>query len=249
MFNFRRIRMSLLSSIAKVAVPIALTIATGGAAGPAAMQMIAKQIATELAKQLIQVIGEKLNLPQPFIDLAKNALSASQGNAGGVGQSVGQYAQAGGLQLTEMDMAQYARDLQGSISGMAGDAIKQMASEGFESAFGEIFGNDNDAGDIQKQLSESVLKKARDGGGDEEFQAAMKGGSRLLKLAMIMGRLLDSKMDKMIETGEKMDKAKKQGSLSAQMQALGQELSMISNALSSTIKSIGEANTTLARKG
>jgi hypothetical protein len=33
------------------------------------------------------------------------------------------------------------------------------------------------------------------------------------------------------------------------MQALSQEMSMISNALNNTIKSIGESNTTLARKG
>jgi hypothetical protein len=41
----------------------------------------------------------------------------------------------------------------------------------------------------------------------------------------------------------------KQDSLSAEMQALSQEMSMISNALNNTIKSIGESNTTLARKG
>jgi ABC-type branched-subunit amino acid transport system ATPase component len=40
----------------------------------------------------------------------------------------------------------------------------------------------------------------------------------------------------------------KQDSLSAEMQALSQEMSMISNALNNMIKLIGEANTTLARK-
>lgn len=119
--------------------------------------------------------------------------------------------------------------------------------------FGRLFGSSareigqaqRQANDVVEKMVESILKRVRDGGSEGE---GGPGESRLMKLARAMGKLLDSKMDKMIEVGAKMDKAQKQGELSAQMQALGQELSMISNALNNTIKSIGESNTTLARK-
>jgi hypothetical protein len=152
-----------------------------------------------------------------------------------------------GLPPAVINMAQQA------FSAASGQPFNPLGVAGAVQQFGQMMGASpreigdaqRGANDVVKQLVDSVLKQARDGGSEESSSA---GESRLVKLAKAMGKLLDSKMDKIIETGKKMDGAEKQGSLSAEMQALSQEMSMISNALNNMIKSIGEANTTLARK-
>ena len=125
-----------------------------------------------------------------------------------------------------------------------GQAVQQLG-QAMGASPAEIGDAQRSANDVMKQLVDSVLKQARNSGGED---GPSSGESRLVKLAKALGKLLDKKMDKIIEVGEKMDGAKKQGSLSAEMQALSQEMSMISNALNNMVKSIGEANTTLARK-
>jgi hypothetical protein len=106
-----------------------------------------------------------------------------------------------------------------------------------------------------------------------------KGQSLLMRIAIALGKLLDQKMTEMADLTEQIgsqgtqnanqlrtygkitekntarfeaDKTEGQsklGELTGRLQGLGQEVSMLSNALANTIKSIGEANTTLARKG
>jgi hypothetical protein len=152
-------------------------------------------------------------------------------------QVIQQVGQQLGLPPAAINIAQQA------FSAASGQPFNALGVAGAVQQFGQMMGaNPREIGDA---LVDSVLKQARDGGSSEGSSA---GESRLVKLAKALGKLLDSKMDKIIETGKKMDGAEKQGSLSAEMQALSQEMSMISNALNNMIKSIGEANTTLARK-
>ncbi len=72
-----------------------------------------------------------------------------------------------------------------------------------------------------------------------------------MALALALGSVLDTKLDKMsslansIQGAEGEDISKKM----AQLNVLGQEFSIISNALNTTIKAVGEAASTLARKG
>lgn len=164
-------------------------------------------------------------------------------------QVIQQVGQQLGLPPAILNMAQQA------FSAASGQPFNPLGVAGAVEQFGqminaspaEIGDAQRGANDVVKQMVDSILKRARDGGADEDGASGPQ--SRLMKLAKAMGKLLDKKMDQMIAVGDKMDKADKQGSLSAQMQALGQELGMISNALNNTIKSIGESNTTLARKG
>jgi hypothetical protein len=197
--------------VASLVSQIALAAATGGTS--LALQTALKAVVSSIATQVIQQLGEKLGLPQPIIDMAKNAFAAATGQNPGdiksLAESIGQLGAATGGSPAEVGQA------------------------------------NREANDIVDKMVESILKKVASGS-DEEGSSA--GESRLVKLAKALGKLIDSKMDKMIEIGGKMDTAKKQGSLSAELQAVGQELSMISNALNNAIKSIGEANTTLARK-
>jgi hypothetical protein len=87
-----------------------------------------------------------------------------------------------------------------------------------------------------------------------------------MRIAQALGEMMDNKMNAMASKGEELgslgknDSMKKDGSFNAEgqsqygkvsgeMQALGQELSILSQALSNTLKSIGEGSSTLARKG
>jgi hypothetical protein len=160
-----------------------------------------------------------------------------------VGQKLGlpQFA----IDAAKSAFSQAAGIPQGFVDSVSGGV--QRLGEAMGASPFEIGQAAREANTIVDKLVEGILKKIRDGGQDEDGSSSA-GQSRLVKLAKALGKLLDKKMDRMIEIGEKMDKAQKQGSLSAEMQAVGQELSMISNALNNAIKSIGESNTTLARK-
>jgi hypothetical protein len=138
-------------------------------------------------------------------------------------QVIQQVGQRLGLPPAVISMAQQA------FSAASGQPFNPQSVAGAVQQFGDMMGaSPAEIGDAQrganevvKQLVDSVLKQARDGGGEEGSSA---GESRLVKLAKAMGKLLDKKMDKIIEVGEKMDGAKKQGSLSAEMQALSQAM-------------------------
>ncbi|MGH1423060.1 MAG: hypothetical protein ACRBEQ_14705, partial [Hyphomonas sp.] len=95
-------------------------------------------------------------------------------------------------------------------------------------------------------------------------------GSLLMRIATALGQLMDEKMESLANKADQLGRlgsdkslistskgnkggfnAKGQaqfGQLSAQVQALGQEVSYLSQALATTIKSVGEAATTVARK-
>ncbi|KHL25229.1 hypothetical protein PK98_00175 [Croceibacterium mercuriale] len=157
-----------------------------------------------------------------------------------------------GLPQSVIDVAHSA--FSGSFGGGAlaggtiGQAVQSLAQQ-FNLPATDAGNLERNANDAARQMTDSVLQNIRENGSGDDYAAAVKGKSRLVALAMAMGAVMDDKMDRMIELGEKLDGAKKTGSLSAEMQGLGQEMNMVSNALASTIKSIGESATTLARKG
>jgi hypothetical protein len=91
-----------------------------------------------------------------------------------------------------------------------------------------------------------------------QLKDVMKGkGSLLMKLAILLGTIADQKMQDMATKADQIGKfgevkGKNQGQytkLTSEMQALGQEMNIVSQAASNVIKSIGEAASTLARKG
>jgi len=171
-----------------------------------------------------QQVGQALGLPQSVIDLSIGAFAAATGNTGGTFQSIGESA-AGLAQAT------------GGGAFEAGGIERQM-------------------NDIVQDLVDKTLEKARTGGRDEEGNAipgGLNGKSFMLRLALALGSVLDAKMERMAEIGEKIDaesqkKKPKMGSLSAEMTAVGKELDFVSQALNNALKSIGESASTLARK-
>ena len=223
--------MSFLSGILKSVInPATLFQLAMGPAGWASLAI--KTIGMAIAQQVIQQIGQKLGLPQSVIDMAQTAFSAASGQPGAgvqsISQSVAGFAAQAGLSALE----------QGRLERSANDSVDRMVS-----AFGK-----------SKAQTEA----------EEET-----GGSWLVAMARALGKVMDAKAQQIKDKSDSISKLAgqdvtkdKNGSLSADsqknqnklssettlLQAYPQEMSMISNAAVNSIKTVGEAQSTIARK-
>lgn len=227
--------MSFLSNVMRAVVNPA-TIAQL-AMGPAGWASLATRvIASAVGQQVIQQLGQKLGLPQGIINLAQNAFTAATGTQG------------------------FPNTISGAVSYLSG----QMNLSPSQS--GELARVAERAYDPINSLVERMARKA----GEEEGTAYSgatggKGGSVLMRIAQALGKLMDDKMNAMAAKGDQLGRLgnngaltkdgnfnaagqSQYGKLSAEMGALGQELSLLSNALNNSLKSIGEAAAKLASK-
>jgi hypothetical protein len=207
------------------------------AAGPAGWASFAlKTIGSAIAQQLIQQLGQQLGLPPAIINLAQAAFASASGQPDLAQKSIGEAVRevASTLDLPPSQAGQLQREL----------------SDTADKSFGTL-----------SKILNSFTKKAISSEGDEA------GGSILMRIARLLGGLVDNKINSLAEKSEALGKVGAQqgntnkdgaftgkgsgefGKLSAEVQALGQEIGYLSNALSTTLKSIGEASSTLARKG
>lgn len=102
--------------------------------------------------------------------------------------------------------------------------------------------------DINISVAAAGLNASKESGGE--------GGSWLVAMAKALGSMLGEKAGKMVETSKEMEKytgdspedAKQFSMLQTQFQAESQMFSMLSNTISTALKSIGEGLTANARK-
>lgn len=185
------------------------------------------------------------------------ALTAAMGSLfSQIGQQViQQVGQQLGLPQSVIDIAQGAfsasvGDYQGMASNIS-EASQNLASltGGGNFEAGQI---ERDANALVREFTENALKNMRENGDGEGSNVGGKK-SFLVQLALAMGKVIDSKMERAVELGEKLDAEQSKdkpvtGSITAEMTAVGQEIGLITQALNNVIKSIGEAGSTLARK-
>jgi hypothetical protein len=193
------------------------------AMGPAGWASLAtKMIVSAVAQQVIQQLGQQLGLPQSIINMAQTAFSAASGTGG--------------------------------MPSTVSEAVSQLAEQFNLSP--------SQQGELQREGQTSTRRLVDQLMESEEFKSARsgakggKGGeSILMRIAIALGQLADKKMGEMdklatqigaTKDGKDQNKITEQG---ARLQALGQEMSILSNAMTNVIKSIGEANSTIARKG
>ncbi len=183
-------------------------------------------LAVELAAQQVlkSAVGEGLQLVGQQLGLSQGDISSVLEQTGfGGGSSAADTASAIGQQLG------FTPFEQGSISGtaqQATDAITQMMQQGVAEA---------------------------SQGSEHSGAAHGKGGMSVLQaIAYAMGKSMDDKLndmaDKAQQLGNSQSGSSQYGQLSSEIQADGQELSMLSSAVANAIKSIGEAGSTLAKK-
>ena len=222
----------------------ALAVATGGTS---LIAQIAMQVATQIASQVLQQVGEKLGLPQSVIDMAQGAMFAASGNPAAAAQEYTQAASSGLGSIMQNA---------GSAFGASPAAVGQATRE-VQSAAKEVES-------IAEQQTNAYMKEALEGkdedGNSNKGKRAMganagAGQSFLMRLAIALGGVIDGKMDEQLEKAREIDGKKASGDKStlstdgAILQALAQEISIMSNALNNSMKAIGEAVSTLARKG
>jgi hypothetical protein len=197
-----------------------------------------KTIGSQIAMSLIQKLGEQMGLPPSMINLAQAAFASASGQPG----------------LVKQNIAEAVRDLVGELDlrpSEAGQLQRELMSA-----------SDKSMGNLMEIVGKSK-KKAASASEEEE------GGSWLVALARAMGKVLDNKAAQMKEQSKEVSKyanmevkkdskggltedsqenQNKLSSASTLLQAYGQEMSFISNAATNVLKSMGEAQATLARK-
>jgi hypothetical protein len=216
--------MGLLSGIMKSVInPVSIAQIAMGPAGWASLA--ARALFSAIGQQVLQNVGQRLGLPQPMIDLAKASFTGQVGGG--------------------------ANNVRDAIAGLATP---------FNLSLGEQGALQRSADQMTNQMTDFLLDGVRRGGDEESKSLASgnaKGGSLLMKIAVAMGQLMDQKMADMASLTDDIGNLgsidnknqAKLGELTGKLQGLGQEVNLLSNAMTNTIKSIGEANTTIARKG
>lgn len=227
---------NILGSIISTAAQAALGVMTGGASLLVTTAM--KSVFMAVGDQILQQVGQGLGLPQSAIDIAQGAFHAAAGDPGGAVQNLQEA--IGGFT--------------GAIGGDAFDqgALQRAANEGIRNASDQFLQN----------IRENAQNEDGEGGDRRSNRAGGSSGeSFLVAFAKALGKAIDSKMDRMMEVSKDIDKETQAandsggerqaviGEMSAELQGLGQEVGFLSQALANTVKSLGEATSTLARKG
>jgi hypothetical protein len=272
MFNFRRNVMAFgIGNLLKAVAPLALTALTGGAAAPMLLNMAIK-MAVQVA---IQKVGQELGLPPQLTNLLSQAATGGQGanfyptNFTQALQNVGMpQSDIGQIMRYADNVSRGAGDLVRSFAGLSTEqmeslpgALNQYAQERRAAGGKENERLADSVQDFAQQIaSQNFLNNVKEGDrklkGD--IEAALKGTkSPMMKLAIVLGMIADKKSEDMMSKAKQIGQfgevnTKKQGQfqqMNSELNALGQELGVLSQAMANVIKSMGEASSTLARKG
>lgn len=210
--------------IMSLAAETAMAVETGGTS--LVLQAALKGVGLAIGDNFLQAAGQQLGLPQSTIELAQAAFHGAAGDPGGAVQSIEAAAQSLSAETGSGDYET------GQVQQQSYDAVSSLLN----------------------QFNEQ-LQQGKDADGNNATAAAGgKGQSFLVALAVAMGKATDDKMDQMLSLAKNIDQANSSGDksniteMSGEMQAMSQEVSMLSTAMSTSIKAIGEASSSLARK-
>ena len=249
---------------------LAMGVMTGGTS---LIAQLAMQIVSQVAKEVIGQIGQQLGLPKPAIDAALGAFDAASGNAAGAAQNF-----AGAAGGSVADILSAFGGQQGASPASIGQATREIhqATQELKSVAQQLADNrmkDATAGTDEDGNSNRGKQAMMRGGGGVKatgaagtsaagastgaYTAPGSGESFLMRLAMALGSAVDHKMDEQLKQAQTIDEKAQKGDGGdksqvtqdgAKLTALGQEISILSNALNTALKTIGEAVSTLARK-
>jgi len=207
---------------------VALGVATGGTS--MLMEAALSTVVSQIGQQVIGQLGQQLGLPQSVVGLAQGAFAGALGDEQGAAQDFEGAIQSAisQFQASPSDVGQFQQ-----ASDNFASQLNQLAQAGYKSATDES----NDAAGF-----------ASGGGGK---------GSIFMKIAIALGKLMDQKMTDMADTTDQIgqlgtvDNSNQShlSELTGKLQGLTQEIGLLSNALTNTLKSLGDASATLARKG
>lgn len=226
------------------------------------MQTMARSLVQQMGMQLLQQAAQQLNLGQSQTNQAYDQFNRTAGFSGNEGLSANDMASArangvaafnasGGYTAVN-DARQMFEYLQraGASPSDIGTAYRDYRSA---VADAEQDLNNFVENEIFKMNTDLQQRRL-----DGDVSAVMNGkGSILMKLAIALGKMADQKVNDMANLADRIGKFGKVGpkqmaqynELNAQLQAHSQELSIVSKSIDQVLKSIGEAASTIARKG
>ncbi len=198
-------------------------------------------------------------------DVAQTGLAALSGGASAAiemaATSVIRSAVGEGLQVLgqELGLPQTVIDQVKSEAGFAtgSGAADTAASAGSQMGCtpleqGQLAQTAQGATDAITQMMQQGVAEASQGAEKSGASHGKSGMSVLQAIAYAMGSVMDSKLDDMAskaqQLGSSQSGSSQYGQLSSEIQADGQELSMLSSAVANAIKSIGDAGSQLAKK-
>jgi hypothetical protein len=149
-----------------------------------------------------------------------------------------------GLPQSAIDFAQAG--FAGNYGDVGGAALN--LNEALEAFGNEIGSSPSEIGDSQRNMQDlmrDIANRASESDDVKEAKAGGKGGSWLRALSEILGAKLDAKADELTGLAQK---AKDDPSTSMDFSTASQEFNILSNAATTSIKSIGEALSNIARK-
>jgi hypothetical protein len=225
----------------------------GAALNVAGMLFPPLGIATSLANMVAQGVGQAVNqAAQQLTQTAGMPKFLTDMIAGIVKDVVGKMQQESDHGCDQAAQQNFGNDIQKMIE----DLVKQIT---------------DNAKSMMEQGKDGEDHKGTKGGGKGGKGGAQPAGNWLVAMARAMGAAAGDHMKKMIQLSNKIndlsqkgkgidassdagkkeqaDNAAETSAAQAEMQAEGQMYSMLQNAFSNTIKSIGEGMTTMARKG
>ncbi len=237
---------------------IALASVTGGAS--LAMQAVIQQLTATIIQNAIAQVGQQLGLPPAFINAAQTAFASNfaggLNQAGGANQSVSDILSGNGINASPFQA--------GALTGAVDDVTNSIVEMMLDTIRNE--------GERRSQEGADEARNRANGGanGDLAGEFGISGGI-LVQLAALLGEALDKKTQQMIQLGEAINGAADAQSafgeitadntadfqalntriqgMSALLQGVAKELEVLSNALNTTLNSVGDSQATLARDG
>ncbi len=212
-------------------VDAAAAIATGGTS---LIVSAARQAMSSIGQELIQGLGDAIGLPQSVIDIAQGTFASAMGDVQGAQQNwqeaVENFGSLLGFDLFEQaSLSNHVQEyMQDMIQQLAADYAREGGEE--EGQAGGRAGAGGAAGGAQGAASSL-------GGG---------GGSWLQKLAEVMGNKLNQLADEFAEKADALDWD--DPAQATKFQATTQEFKMMFEALTTAVKTAGEAMNSAARK-
>lgn len=186
---------------------------------------LAQQVFSQMGQQILQGLGDKLGLPQNFVDMAQASFAGSVGDFQGAfantNEAVDAFGQA--FNATPSDIA----GAQNGIQQMMMNFIEEMSqSEEFKQA------------------------KASGGKGNAGGAGGAAGSTGAPGWLMAMAQALGEELDRLGEDMQQRAESLKgdDASASAEFGVVSQQFSMLMNATNNAIKTIGEAMANTARK-
>jgi hypothetical protein len=222
------------------------------AMGPAGWASLAvKTIGTAIAQQLIQKLGQELGLPPSIIGLVQQAFAGATGSQGmpsTVRGAVDLLAQQ--FNLSPKQQGELMRGGNKAYDALLNDMLRQIKdfgknAEGKKEGFDDLSTSNGKKGFLYKIAD--ALGKSIDQQMTNMEKLADKIKTQTAENQTGVDNMSDEPNGK--ETSQASLNGQKLGSLNSELQAASQQMGILSQVVSSVLKSVGEAQSTVARKG